>query len=134
MSEQNDFENADSREFWAAAADGRLVFQQCDACKAIQFPPRQNCRVCWHDRLSWRDSSGEGTVESFTIIERAPTAAFRDKVPYTVAAVRVAEGPLMITNIIGDDALGVQVGDAVSVAFEPDAKGNELPQFKRTTG
>ena len=47
------------------------------------------------------------------------------------ASVIVEEGPRMITNIIGDDALDVQIGDKVSVAFKPGAEGDTLPVFRR---
>jgi hypothetical protein len=36
-----------------------------------------------------------------------------------------------MTNIVGDDALDVQIGDAVAVAFEADLHGRVLPQFQR---
>ncbi|MCG8434751.1 MAG: Zn-ribbon domain-containing OB-fold protein [Gammaproteobacteria bacterium] len=134
MSVLNEFENADSHEFWKAAAEGRLIIQQCNRCKAVQYPPRRNCAACWHDQLDWIEGSGKGTVESFTIVARAPTQDFREKVPYVVAAVRLDEGPLMITNIVGDDRLGVQVSESVTAVFEDDGRGNQLPQFMRLPG
>lgn len=134
MSVLNEFENADSHEFWKAAAEGRLIIQQCGKCNAIQYPPRQNCATCWHDQLNWIESSGQGVIESFTIVERAPISDFRDKVPYVVAAVRLDEGPRMITNIVGDHRLDVRVGESVTVVFEDDGRGNQLPQFTPLPG
>jgi len=56
----------------------------------------------------------------------------RNKVPYVVAAVLIEEGPRMMTNIVGPDALAVQIDDRVSVTFEPDRHGRMLPQFTRS--
>lgn len=123
--------NGDSAAYWQGAQDGKLLFQACKACGAVQFPPRHHCASCWEADLEWSQSAGAGKVESFTIVRRAPSPAFRDKVPYVVAAVLVAEGPRMIARITGPDALDVRIGDAVTVGFEPDAEGNSLPVFRR---
>jgi uncharacterized OB-fold protein len=64
-------------------------------------------------------------------VHRAPTAAYRESVPYVVAAITLEEGPRMITNVIGDDALSIQIGDAVVVEFTTNPVGQELPQFRR---
>jgi uncharacterized OB-fold protein len=106
------------------------VFQKCRRCGSIQFPPRHHCAACWDADLEAYDSSGRGTIESVTIVRRAPAAAFSTNVPYAVAAVIVEEGPRMITNLVGDGALGARIGDPVVVAFVPDAAGAVLPQFR----
>lgn len=127
----SDLENGDSREYWAGAREGKLRFQRCDQCDATQFPPRYHCATCWSDTLSWVDVSGRGHVESFTTVRRAPLNSFREKVPYVIGAIVTAEGPRMITNIVGSDALDVQIGDEVEVDFTSDDAGNILPQFRR---
>jgi uncharacterized OB-fold protein len=81
--------------------------------------------------LEWFESRGIGTVESFTIVRRAPTSAFRDNVPYVVAAIILAEGPRMITNLIGEDALAANIGDSVRVDFQDFGDKQLLPQFRR---
>jgi uncharacterized OB-fold protein len=122
--------NGDSKEYWNGARERRLLFQKCRRCSVVQFPPRDHCASCWEADLEWTESSGSAIVESFTVVRRAPIPAFREKVPYVVAAVLVEEGPRMITNIVGKDALDVQIGDAVKVEFVDDAAGNALPQFR----
>lgn len=132
MSAEMTLANGDSREYWKGTAEGRLLFQKCKSCGAVQFPPRHHCATCWEADLDWVESTGKGKVESFTIVRRAPLPAFRDKVPYVVGAVLVEEGPRMIATIVGDGALDVRVGDDVTVGFEPDATGgNVLPVFRR---
>jgi uncharacterized OB-fold protein len=120
---------ADGKPFWAAAAEGRLVLQHCRSCGRIRFPPRHQCPHCWSPDTDWKDASGHGEIESVTIVRRAPTAAFRELVPYAIVAVTLAEGVRMITNLIGDGALDAQIGDKVVVCFEPRPNG-ALPQFQ----
>jgi len=120
---------ADGRPFWAAAAEGRLVLQQCQACGKTRFPPRHQCPHCWSPDAEWKQASGKGEIESVTIVRRAPTAAFRDLVPYAIVAVTLAEGVRMITNLVGEGALNAQIGDKVNVCFEQRPNG-ALPQFQ----
>jgi uncharacterized OB-fold protein len=93
--------NGDSQEFWNGVREGRLVFQKCRVCGSIQFPPRHHCAACWESDLEAYASSGRGTVESLTIVRRAPASAFSAQIPYVVAAIAVEEGPRMITNLVG---------------------------------
>ncbi len=124
-------ENGDSSTYWNGARAGKLMMQHCASCDHTQFPPRHMCAKCWGE-VGWRECSGNGIVESFTIVHRAPTADMRNQVPYVVAAVLIEEGPRMMTNIVGADALAVRIDDKVSVTFEPDMHGRMLPQFRRT--
>lgn len=125
--------NADSLPYWNAAREGRLLIRMCGACGALHFMPRYLCPVCWSDRLEWVQSKGTGSVHSFTIVRRAPVATFAARVPYVVALIDLDEGPRMITNLLGDNALSVQIGDRVQVTFENRGDGAMLPQFKRVS-
>lgn len=130
MSETHALANGDTARYWEGAREGKLLLQRCRACSTVQFPPRHQCATCWSDEIDWIASSGRGTVESFSIVRRAPVPAYRDRTPYVVAAVLVEEGPRLVTHIIGDGALDVQIGDSVRVDFADDGAGNVLPQFR----
>jgi len=122
--------NADSIEYWARAADERLVLRRCGACGMHHFPPRRLCPGCWSDRLHWSDASGEARVYTFTVMHRAPLPDFASRVPYVVALVDLAEGPRMMANIVGDDAREVRIGETVKLCFEQRGE-YKLPQFHR---
>ena len=123
--------NGDSQPYWAAAQEKRLVIRQCKECNKLHFMPRHLCPYCWSDQLEWIDARGTGTVHSYTIIRRSPLAAFNSRVPYVVALIDLDEGPRMVSNILGADALDVKIGDAVQVIFEEREGGGKVPQFKR---
>lgn len=124
--------NADSAPYWDAARERRLLIRSCGACGTKHFMPRYLCPACWSDQLEWVPSAGKGSVHSFSIIRRAPVATFAQKVPYVVALIDLDEGPRMVTNIVGDDALSVRIGERVEVTFEERGDGAMLPQFQRT--
>lgn len=123
--------NADSQEFWAAARNDRLLIRKCRACGKTHFMPRHLCPACWSADLEWVQSSGRGAVHSFTIIRRASVPEFAARVPYVVALIDLEEGPRMMANILGEDALETEIGDPVEVCFEARAEGAKIPQFVR---
>ena len=123
--------NADSLTYWNAAREHRLLLRKCNECGVLHFMPRFLCPNCWSDRLSWVESSGNGSIHSYTIIRRAPAPAFAPIAPYVVALIDLDEGPRMVANIVGEDPLGVKIGDRVKVTFEDRGDGAKIPQFTR---
>jgi uncharacterized OB-fold protein len=123
--------NADSLPYWNAARERRLLIRKCNGCGSLHFMPRHLCPDCWSDQLEWVESKGTGSVHSFTVIRRAPVAAFAVRVPYVVALIELDEGPRMMANVIGEDALSVCIGDRVRVTFEDRGDGAMIPQFNR---
>lgn len=123
--------NADSLAYWRAARERRLVIRRCRSCGELHFMPRQLCPNCWSDELEWIDARGTGVVHSFTVIRRASAPAFASRVPYVVALIDLDEGPRMMANVLGDDALSVAIGDRVALSFEDRGEGALIPQFQR---
>lgn len=123
--------NADSQPYWAAARDRKLLVRRCNGCGELHFMPRFLCPSCWSEDLEWVESKGTGSVYSMTVIHRAPTPVFAARTPYVTAMIELDEGPRMVANILGDDALSVKIGDRVSVIFEDRGDGDLMPQFKR---
>lgn len=123
--------NGDSERYWSAITNGSLPLRRCRPCGEVHFMPRYLCPKCWSDDLEWFDSAGVGVVHSFTVIRRAPLAAFASHVPYVLALIELDEGPRMVANVRGDDALDVAIGNRVRVVFEDRANGTKVPQFVR---
>ena len=116
--------------YWAAAREHRLSMPRCEACGEFHFYPRPICPHCGTARLAWADVSGNGTVYSFTVVQRAPSPAFADMVPYVVAIVALDEGPHLMSNIVGCSAEQVRIGMRVQVTFLDSGKELSLPLFK----
>lgn len=115
--------------WWEATREHRLVLQTCEPCGAVQHPPRAVCIRCGRtDRLGWRDAAGTGTVDSFTVVHRAPRPEL--EVPYVVARVRLTEGPLTLTRLEGRDPDDWGIDDPVRVEWIDLTDGRALPVFR----
>ena len=121
--------NGDSLPYWNAARERKLLIRKCKACNEFHFMPRYLCPVCWSDQLEWIEAKGTGKVHSFSIVRRASSAAYAPRVPYVLALIELDEGPRMMANVLGDDALSVAIDDQVKVTFEDRGDGALIPQF-----
>ncbi len=117
--------------FWEACAKGRLMLQHCADCGHRQFYPRLLCAACGGRGLNWLQACGRGQVKSWTIIRRAVSQAFAADAPYVVALIELAEGPTMMSNIIGCDPASITIGQPVRVTFEARGPNIALPLFER---
>jgi uncharacterized OB-fold protein len=121
-----------SRPYWNAAREGILRLQRCRTCERVIHYPRLWCPQCWSTDIGHFDASGKGEVVTYTIVHDSPFEAFDSHVPYVLAIVQLEEGPTMLSNIIGPDAMVVAIGDPVVVRFEKRNGWTVLPQFERT--
>lgn len=111
--------------WWDATRERRLLLQRCEACPRIQHPPRAVCAGCGSSRLGWLEASGAGIVDAFTVVHRTPRPGFAP--PYTVARVRLREGPVVLTNLVGPGTPGCD--DPVALGWRELADGRNLPVF-----
>lgn len=118
-----------SEVFWEACEREELWVQYCTACDTWQHYPRSLCSHCWApaSALRWRFPSGRAQVESFSVVHRG-SGAFAPYAPYAVALVRLAEGPVMMTHVVGDIE-AVAIGDTVQLEFAERA-GRTVPVFR----
>jgi len=118
-----------SEVFWEACERREFWLQHCSACDAWQYYPRSMCSHCWApaSALKWRRPSGAGVLESFTVVHRG-SGAFAEYAPYVVALVRLAEGPVLMTNVVGDGD-DVAIGAEVQLEFAERA-GRTVPVFR----
>lgn len=108
--------DAISAPYWEAAAQGRLLIQECASCGNRQWYPRAMCTKCGGD-VTWLECSGRGEVYTFTVIRQMGMRPFRDELPYAIAMVRLEEGPLIFGNVTDVDPDDVRVGLPVEVWF-----------------
>jgi uncharacterized protein len=120
----------ETQPYWDGCKQHELRVQKCAACGHHQFYPRLYCTTCMSGRVEWVKTSGRATVLSYTIIYRPVTQAFAGNVPYVVALVTLAEGPQMMTNIIGCEPEKVHIGMPVQVTFDDWTEDISVPKFK----
>jgi len=122
--------DAQSRRYWEACNQGRLVLQKCAACGHVQHYHRLLCTRCAEDDLRDVDASGEGTIRSFTVIRRAVSSAFDSDVPYVVALIELVEGPTVMSNIVESPLENITIGAPVALTFERRSDEVNIPQFR----
>ncbi len=120
--------NVETRPFWEATTEGKLLLPRCDDCGNVIWYPRAFCPDCGSFNVTWFEASGRGTVYSFTINRRGQ-GDYRD-LAYVLAYVELEEGPRMLTNIVGCDVQDVRVGQKVEVVFHPTSAAAALPRFR----
>lgn len=85
-----------------------LIGEVCPHCDAKIFPPRDVCPECGQEAKAEFVFSGQGEVYSFTTIHDAP-AGYEENLPYTVALVKLAEGPVVTAQLtdLGDQPVKI---------------------------
>jgi uncharacterized protein len=114
--------------FWAGLSEGRLILQKCQRCGYVRWPCAEICPECLSPEASWTALSGLGTIWSYATYHRSFQPEIPHDIPYTVAAVRLEEGPLFVGQVV-NPATGCAIGGAVS--FETrDVNGESAPAWR----
>ncbi len=120
----------ESMRFWEGCQQSQLRLQHCTDCGTINWFPRAFCVTCGSDQFEWRLASGVATLETYSIVYRAMNEAWKSEVPYTLAWVRLAEGPRMVTRLVHDRSVEPFIGATVRVCFERLNEQFSLPFFR----
>jgi uncharacterized OB-fold protein len=103
--------------FLTGAERGELRLPRCDTCAAFAEPGAPSCPLCG-GALGPTTASGDGTIFSYAVVHQVFSPEFAGDVPYVVGLVELAEGPRLITRLVGFDAVPPAVGAPVRVAFQ----------------
>jgi len=117
-----------SQPYWDACQDERLTVQRCSDCGSYVFIPQPCCGECQSEKLEWVESSGRGTLYSFSTVYRPQQPVF--ETPYTVVVVELDEGYHMLSNLIGVEPEDVEIGTPLEVFFEKKSDEITLPYFR----
>jgi len=91
-----------------------LVGEVCNHCENKIFPPRDICPHCGNEARQPFAFSGKGEVYSYTTIYEAPTG-YDANAPYTVALVKLDEGPMVTAQLTDLEEAPVQIGMPVEM-------------------
>jgi len=93
----------------------RLVGEVCPKCNGKIFPPRDVCPYCSDNESQPHfQFSGRGEVFSYSTVHNAPEG-YEDQTPYTVALVKLEEGPLVTAQLTDVRSDEVQIGMPVEM-------------------
>ena len=96
-------------------ADGEFRLQRARGSGRCFFPPRVAEPGTGDRDWEWVRASGEGTVYSATVVHPRPPAE-----PHNVVLVDLAEGPRLMSRIVGADA--VRIGMKVRARIDRSGK------------
>ena len=91
-----------------------LVGEICGHCDSKVFPPRDICPDCGEEAKDLFAFSGKGKVYSHSLVHDAPLG-FDEKLPYTIAMVKLEEGPLVTAQLTDIEGQNVEIGMPVEM-------------------
>jgi uncharacterized OB-fold protein len=118
------------RPMWASIASRRMALQKCSHCGLVRYPPGPICARCLSEEAEWTPLSGKGTILSWVVFHKHYLPAYPP--PYNVVAVRLDEGPVMMSNLVGATPSGSWRGQRVAMQYEETDGGPILPRFALT--
>lgn len=115
--------------FWQYLKDtGRMHLQCCGECSAWRYPPGPVCHVCLSPEAAWKPVSGNGEVLSWVVFHKQYLPAY--PAPYNVVAVRLDEGPTIISNLVENPPDRNVIGRRVQLVVVAMDDGVALPRFE----
>lgn len=91
-----------------------LVGEICPHCDEKIFPPRDVCPNCSHEARTLYTFSGRGEVYSYTTVYDPPQG-YEQNAPYTLALVKLEEGPIVSAQLTDVDTDKVHIGQPVEM-------------------
>ena len=108
--------------YWQAANEGKLLIKHCLSCGLAHQYPRDMCPHCWSTDTVWRESSGQGSIYSFSTMGQGDDE-------YTITFIALDEGITMMSNLVSSDTTKYAIGAKVQVVFQAAANGQNVPTF-----
>jgi len=101
-------------QFRAFLAEGKFMIQRSVSTGAYVFYPRVAAPGSGARDLEWVAASGKGEVYSTTVVRNRPEKGG----DYNVALIELAEGPRMMSRVVGVDPAAVTIGMKVRASIE----------------
>jgi uncharacterized protein len=120
----------ETRPFWDAAREHRLLIQRCEDCGSAIFYPRPFCPECWSEQVAWVEAAGRATLYTWSTVYRNDLPPFGARVPYGAAIVERHEGPRMMTNIVDCDHDELRIGMRLEAVFRDETEDITGPDFR----
>ncbi len=120
-----------NEQFWEGLKQHEFRLQRCKKCGSYRWVPKPACPKCLSTEFEWTKASGEGTVWTFSIVQRAGPA-FQDDVPFVAAVIELKERPLkclVVSWVVNCKPEDVRIGMPVKVTFQ-DMPEENITQYK----
>ena len=125
-----------TRPFWTAARNRKLVVQKCNRCGTLNFYPKPWCIECANRGLEWVEVKPCGTVYSltvaYTVMMNFPD--WKDDLPVLMCIIDLDDGARMygqLTDCAPDKA---HIGMRVQAHFVDISEEAAIPKFRPVQG
>jgi uncharacterized protein len=115
--------------FWEAAKLHVLTAYKCANCGTF-YSRVIHCVACDNPKMTWAKVSGKGEVFTFAVYHQLYHPGWKDEIPYNVSWIKLDEGPLLMSNVIGCNNEDLHIGMPVEVVFEDINEEITLPKFR----
>jgi len=115
-------ENPESKPYFDALRDGKLLIKTCRQCGQVHFYPRAGCPFCFSASTDWLECNGTGTIYAYSVLRSAKDLP-------VLAYVTLSEGPTLMTSIVDSPVNALSNGAPVRLVVRPGADGTPAPMF-----
>lgn len=125
-----------TRPFWTAAKNGKLVMQKCGKCGTVNFPPKPWCIDCGSRDLEWSEVKPTGSIYSHTV-SRSVAMNYPDwqkELPVILCVIDVDDGARMYAQLTDCPPEKVEIGMRVEAYFEDISEDAGIPKFRPAAG
>ncbi|MEJ6770682.1 MAG: OB-fold domain-containing protein [Paracoccaceae bacterium] len=112
-----------SAPYWEGTKRDTLVVQRCADCGKLRHYPQVLCTDCYSDHYDWVDTTGRGTVHSWTVSHHAFHLAFGHELPYALVTVDLEEGIRAMGRLDGLNFADLSIGLALRASFPRRSDG-----------
>jgi uncharacterized OB-fold protein len=116
--------------FWQGCREGRFLLHRCELCGRCYWPASR-CIDHGDAAMRWVDSSGSGTLHTYTVMHHAFTSEMKGKVPYVVGVIKLVEGPFFHSNVVDCPPDKLSIDMQLQAEMIPHECGLALPVFRR---
>lgn len=113
--------NPETAAFRKLLDEGKFCLPVCGACGKSHWYPRAFCPFCFSENISLQESSGEGSIYSYSVMNSNP--------PVVMAYVKVNDGPTLLTNLVDMDTTQLAIGLKIKPAWRRQDSGKRLLVF-----
>ena len=122
----------ESAPYWAGLKKHELLIQQCANCGKCRHYPRPICDACYSFDYNWQKSTGNGKVQSWTVVHHPFNPVFKDFTPYLGITVDLEENVRLLAPVFTEieSVLPLKVGTVLTIDYLEISNSLTLPTLK----
>lgn len=121
-----------TRPFWTAAKNRKLVLQKCSRCGTCNFHPKPWCIECGCRDIPWSEVKPTGTIYSYTVSRAVAMnlSGWQDELPVLFCLVDLDDGARLYAQVTHATPETIRIGMRVEAYFEDISAEAAIPKFR----